>query len=85
MRGLKNSIQTSSPKKIILSKIRKIHEEEDDNQEINDEDTIKNDNSKISFSDISEKFNENDDNAYMEKQLSLLLEVFLITFEKKHI
>ena len=83
MRGLKNSIQTSSPKKIILPKIRIIQEEEDDNQEINEEDTNKNDNSKISFSDISEKFNENDDNAYMEKQLSLLLEVFLTTFEKK--
>ena len=83
MRGLKNSIQTSSPKKIILPKIRIIQEEEDDNQEINEEDTNKNDNSKISFSDISEKFNENEDNAYMEKQLSLLLEVFLTTFEKK--
>ena len=70
MKGLRNSL--------FLPKI-KIIQEEEDNKETNEE----NDNSNISFSDISDKINENEDNNYLEKQLSLILEVLLTTYSKK--
>ena len=70
MKGLRNSL--------FLPKVKIILEEED-NEERNEE----NDNSNLSFSDISEQMNVNEDNIYLEKQLSLILEVFLTTYSKK--
>ena len=78
MRGLRNSVHLLIPKNLVLSTIYDIEDEEGDSKEIGDEN-----NSKISFSELSDNIFENDDNNYMEKQLSLLLEVFLTTYSKK--
>ena len=56
---------------------------EEANKENNEDNTSNNENSKINFSNISENQTENEDEGYMEKQLSLLLEVFTTTYEKK--
>ena len=72
---------SSNAQETILSRIKIIQEE--DHKKINNENNSKNDNSNIEFSDISDKINENEDNSYMEKQLSLLLEVFTTTYSKK--
>ena len=72
---------SSNTQEAILSKIKIIIDE--DQKKINNENNSINDDSKIEFSDISDKINENEDNSYMEKQLSLLLEVFTITYSKK--
>ena len=81
MKGERNSVSISTIKNLLLPKINAIKEEE--NNEIKEANNSKDENSKFTFSDISEKNNENEDNSYMEKQLSLLLEVFLTTYSKK--
>ena len=74
-------ISYSVSKNILLPKINTIQEE--DNKEANEDNSSIKENSKMDFSDSSDKINENEDNSYMEKQLSLLLEVFLTTYSKK--
>ena len=81
MRKESYSKPSSNTQEAIISKIKIIIDE--DRKKINNENNSINDNSKIEFSDISDKINENEDNSYMEKQLSLLLEVFTITYSKK--
>ena len=78
----RNSIQRPKPNKILSNKFEVIKEEEE-NKEMNEDNTSNNENSKINFSNISENQTENEDDSYMEKQLSLLLEVFATTYEKK--
>ena len=80
MRGSRNIFSPSKIKSLLFANINSIKEEKKEN---NEDGGLENNNSKISFSDISDKVNENEDNSYMEKQLSLLLEVFLTTYSKK--
>ena len=81
MRSIKNKSSSTKMENLLLLNIKPIKEEV--NKEKNDGNNKINNDSKISFSDISDKANENEDNSYMEKQLSLLLEVFLTTYSKK--
>ena len=81
MKGEKKMISYSVSKNILLPKINTIQEE--NNKEANEDNSSIKENSKMDFSDSSDKINENEDNSYMEKQLSLLLEVFLTTYSKK--
>ena len=81
MKGEKKMFSYSVSKNIILPKINTIQEE--DNKDANEDNISIKENSKIDFSETSDKINENEDNSYMEKQLSLLLEVFLTTYSKK--
>jgi hypothetical protein len=69
------------PNKMLVTKFEAIKEEE--NKEANEENNSINENSKINFSNISDKNSEKEDDGYMEKQLSLLLEVFTTTYAKK--
>ena len=81
MKGERNSISVSTIKNLLLPKINAMKEEE--NNEIKEDNNLEDENLKFTFSDLPEKNNENEDNSYMEKQLSLLLEVFLTTYSKK--
>ena len=81
MKNNKGPIKPLKLNNLVLPKINVIKEE--GNKELNEENKIINENSGINFSDISDNSNEKDDGSYMEKQLSLLLEVFLTTYSKK--
>ena len=81
MKGEKNILSHSTSKNKTLPEMNSIKEEE--NIEKKEDNDSLNTKSKIEFSDTSEKINENEDNCYLEKQLSLLLEVFLTTYSKK--
>ena len=81
MKDGKKFLSFAFSKNINFPNINSIKEE--DNKELNEDNTLINENSKITFSEVSDKVNENEDNSYMEKQLSLLLEVFLTTYSKK--
>ena len=81
MKNNKGPIKPLKLNNLVLPKINVIKEE--GNKELNEENKIINENSGINFSDISDNSNEKDDGGYMEKQLSLLLEVFLTTYSKK--
>ena len=92
-KGKRNSIAIPTTKKVFFPKINIIKEEVDKENKENKEDKEENDDkksnskgngSKMNFSEISEKEseNENEDN-YMEKQLSLLFDVFLTSYSKK--
>ena len=81
MKNIKSSISSLKSNNLLLPKINKIKEE--DNKGTDEENNTLNENLGLDFSDVSEKDNENEDNCYMEKQLSLLLEVFLTTYSKK--
>ena len=81
MKGEKNILSYSISKNKTLPEMNSIKEEE--NIEKKEDNDSLNTKSKIEFSDTSEKINENEDNCYLEKQLSLLLEVFLTTYSKK--
>ena len=76
----RNSIRQKQ-KKLLINIFEVIKEEA--NKENKEDNTSNNENSKINFSNISENQTENEDDSYMEKQLSLLLEVFATTYEKK--
>ena len=78
MKGEKNILSYSISKNKTLPEMNSIKEEE--NIEKKEDNDSLNTKSKIEFSDTSEKINENEDNCYLEKQLSLLLEVFLTTY-----
>ena len=81
MKGQRKSVPDTGDANLILPKIGPNKEE--DNKDGKEENNALKDNSIISFSEFSDKNNENEDNSYMEKQLSLLLEVFLTTYSKK--
>jgi len=92
-KGKRNSVTIPTTKKVFFPKINIIKEEVDkenkENKENKEENGDKKSNSKdnaskMNFSEISEKEseNENEDN-YMEKQLSLLFDVFLTSYSKK--
>ena len=81
MKGQIKSFPDTVDSNLILPKIGPNKEE--DNKDGKEENNALKDNSIISFSEFSDKNNENEDNSYMEKQLSLLLEVFLTTYSKK--
>ena len=76
-----NLILRVKPNKMLVTKFEDIKEE--GNKEANEDNNSINENSKINFSNISDKNSENEDDGYMEKQLSLLLEVFETTYAKK--
>lgn len=81
MKRERNSLSLKISNIKMLPRINSIQEEE--NKETNEVNNSLSDKSKIEFSDISSRINDNEDNSYMEKQLSLLLEVFLTTYSKK--
>ena len=92
----RNSVTIPTTKKLFFPKIGIIKEEVDKESKDNQEDKTdkeenddkktnsKDNNSKMNFSEISEKKTENDnEDNYMEKQLSLLFDVFLTSYSKK--
>ena len=91
--GKRNSITIPTTKKLFFPKINIIKEEVDKENKGNKEDKEENNDkksnskgngSKMNFSEISEKENENEnEDNYMEKQLSLLFDVFLTSYSKK--
>ena len=80
MKNNKNGIQLLKSIKLSVKKSKDIPKENKENSEDN---KTKNGSIEMNFSETSDKNNENEDNSYMEKQLSLLLEVFLTTYSKK--
>ena len=78
----RNSVPNAILQNLILPKIVPQVEEEEDKKEEEENNSL-NENSKMTFSDISDNIFDNEDSSYMEKQLSLLLEVFLTTYSKK--
>ena len=81
----RNLADISSINKTNFQKINKINEKPDkENNELNDNNSSKSNISKINFSEISIKENEDpEQDNYMESQLALLYDIFLNSYLKK--
>ena len=80
MRNNKSGMQPLKDNNLFTQKQK---DNEDEKKEKNEENKSKNESIDFNFSETSDKFNDKENNSYMEKQLSLLLEVFLTTYGKK--